>query len=178
MFWCKVFVSMAILCLIYFQKLWFVAQFDVLLQGVCVNGNDLSNIFSKALICCPIWCSAARCLCQWLSMATMETRVFGQTSRARFISLLSESRINIAGTNFLKCITHISQADLWIKDEPIYAFFSSDFSTYVTNGLITTKWNPQSPNWKGSLGNNMKMLQCNSSFCLLSRCLLFVPNLT
>ena len=99
--------------------------------------GDLSNILSKTLICCPIWCSAARCLCQWQSMATMETRVFGQTSRARFISLLSESRINIAGTKLLKCITHISQADLWIKDESIYGILvSSDFSIYVTNGLI------------------------------------------
>ena len=65
MFCCKVFVSMAMICLIYFQKLWFVAQFDVLPQGVCVNGNDLSNLFSKTSICCLIWCSAARCLCQW-----------------------------------------------------------------------------------------------------------------
>ena len=87
--------------------------------------GDLSNnnISSKTLICCPIWCSAARCLCQWQSMATMETRVFGQTSRARFISLLSESRINIAGTKLLKCITHISQPDLWIKDKSIYGIF-------------------------------------------------------
>ena len=101
--------------------------------------GDLSDMFSKTLICWPIWCSAARCLCQWLSMATMETQVFGQTSRARFISLLSESRINMTGTKLLKCITHISQPDLWIKDESIYGILVH-ISTSKRSVAVPRQW--------------------------------------